>query len=125
MGKRILHGIRGAGLIALLTVALVATAFAHRIPSASDMASDMAIEAYVVAGGDISDICGDPGSDGKATHRDCPACQIVGSAMLPDAPQTIIHVDYIHVATVVAPRESRAVRSVLDPARGMRAPPLA
>lgn len=121
MFKRILHGIRGAGLIALLTVALVATAFAHRIPNSSDIA----IDAYVLAGGDISDICGDPGSDGKATHRDCPACHIIGPAMLPDAPQSIIRVDYIYVATVIAPRESRAVRSVLDPARGMRAPPLA
>lgn len=121
MCKRILHGIRGVGLIALLTVALVATAFAHRIPNPSDIA----IEAYVLAGGDISDICGDLRSDGKATHRDCPACHIFGSAMLPDAQQNIIHVDYVYVATVIAPRENRAVRSVLDPARGMRAPPLA
>jgi hypothetical protein len=36
----ILHGIRGVGLIALLTVALVATAFDHRIPIASDLAID-------------------------------------------------------------------------------------
>lgn len=121
MCKRILHGIRGVGLIALLTVALVATGFAHRIPNASDIA----IEAYVLAGGDISDICGDLGSDGKTTHRDCPACHIVGSAMLPDAPQSVADVNYVYVATVVAPQESRAIRTVLDPARGMRARPLA
>ena len=121
MFKRILHGIRGVGLVALLTVALVATAFAHRMPSASDVA----IEAYILAGGDLSDICGDMGSDGNATHRDCPACHIAASAMVPDAPQSIAEVEYVHVATVVAPQQSRAIRTVRDPARGMRAPPLA
>ncbi|WP_035026157.1 hypothetical protein [Gemmobacter nectariphilus] len=121
MCRRIVHGIHGVGLIALLAFALVATGFAHRVPSASDIA----VEAYVLAGGDISDICGDMGSDGKTTHRDCPACHIVGSTMLPDAPQSLADVNYVFVATVIAPRESRAIRTVLDPARGMRAPPLA
>lgn len=121
MFKRILHGIHGAGLIALLTVALVATAFVHHLPSASDVA----VEAYVLAGGDISDICGDTGTDGKAVHRDCPACHIVGSVTLPDATSGVVDVNYVFVATVIAPRESRAIRTVLDPARGMRAPPLA
>lgn len=45
--------------------------------------------------------------------------------MLPDAPQSLADVNYVFVATVIAPRESRAIRTVLDPARGMRAPPLA
>lgn len=121
MCKRIIHGIRGVGLIALLTVALVAAAFSHRLPRASDIA----IESYVLAGGDISDICGDMGPDGKVSHQDCPACRIVGSAILPDAPLSIAEVNFVFVATVVAPRESRAIRTVLDPARGTRAPPLA
>jgi hypothetical protein len=38
---------------------------------------------------------------------------------------TLRDADLAFVAQVVAPRESRAVRSVLDPARGLRAPPLA
>ena len=121
MSKGILHGIRGAALIALLTVALVATAFAHRLPSPSDIA----IEAYALAGGDISHICGDGGADGKAMHPDCPVCHIVGSVMLPDTSQSVVRVNYVFVATVIVPRESRAIRTVLDPARGMRAPPLA
>lgn len=45
--------------------------------------------------------------------------------MLPDAPQSVADVNYVYVATVVAPQESRAIRTVQDPARGMRAPPLA
>ena len=121
MCRRILHGIPGAGLIALLAIALVATAFMHRFPTAADLA----VEAYVLAGGDMSDICGETGTDGTVTHRDCPACQIVGAALLPDAPHNIIRVNFAYVATVIAPRESRAIRMVRDPALGLRAPPLA
>ncbi|WP_106472571.1 hypothetical protein [Pukyongiella litopenaei] len=104
-----------------MSVALVATAYAHRIPNASDIA----IEAYVLAGGDIANICGDPGSDNTVAHPDCPACRIAGSVLLPDAPQSMTDIDFVFVATVVAPRERRAILTVLDPARGMRAPPLA
>ena len=121
MCKRSVHNIHGAFLIALLTLALVATGFAHRIPGTSDTA----IEAYVAGGGALSELCSDLGADGKEMHADCPVCHIVGSAMLPDAPQSVAAVNYVYVATVVAPRESRAIRTVLDPARGMRAPPLA
>ncbi|MFV0514037.1 MAG: hypothetical protein ACK5MY_10475 [Jhaorihella sp.] len=103
-----------------MSVALVATAFVHRIPSASDIA----VEAYVLAGGDIFNICDDPGSDDKPAHRDCPACRIAGSVLLPDAPQSMADIDFVFVATVVAPRERRAILTVLDPVRAMRAPPL-
>lgn len=45
--------------------------------------------------------------------------------MLPDEPQGVAEANYVYVATVIAPRESRAIRGVRDPARGLRAPPLA
>jgi hypothetical protein len=77
------------------------------------------------AGGDIADLCGDLDGDGLPDHGDCPACQIAGSADLPPTTLTLRDADLAFVAQVVAPRESRAVRSVLDPARGLRAPPLA
>jgi protein-disulfide isomerase len=56
---------------------------------------------------------------------DCPACHIVASADLPDAGLTFHDADLAFVAKIVAPRENRAVRAVLDLARGLRAPPLA
>ncbi|MFV0333928.1 MAG: hypothetical protein ACK5JR_07655 [Tropicimonas sp.] len=125
MRKEILRHIRGhiqgTGLIALLALALVATAFAHRLPNATGLG----IEAYVLAGGDISAICGGGGNDGEAGSRMCPACHVIGSAMLPDTPESLVEANHTFVATVVAPRESRAIRAVRDPARGMRAPPLA
>jgi hypothetical protein len=108
-------------LLAALTVALVATGFAHRMPSSSDAS----LSAYALAGGDIADLCGDLDGDGLPDHADCPACHIAGSADLPPTGHTLRDADLAFVAQVVAPRESRAVRSVLDPARGLRAPPLA
>lgn len=115
------HAFRRLWLIALLSIALVATAFAHKIPTASDLALD----AYVLAGGSMADLCGDGDGDGAMAHRDCQACSIIGTAMLPDAPQAVTRVNYAYVATIVAPRAARAIRTVLDPARAMRAPPLA
>jgi hypothetical protein len=108
-------------LLAVLTVALVATGFAHRLPSTDDAA----LSAYALAGGDIAELCGDLDGDGLPDHGDCPACQIAGGADLPPASPTLRNADLAFVAQVVAPRESRAVRAVLDPARGLRAPPLA
>lgn len=121
MCKRFIHGIRGGALVALLAVALVATAFAQRLPTTSDLT----IEAFALAGGDISDICGEGEVDGQVSHRDCLACHIVGLAKLADAPQNIVEANYVFVAAVIATRESRAIRTVLDPAHGMRSPPLA
>lgn len=108
-------------LMLALIVALVATGFGHRIPSSNDSM----IEAFVLSGGSLADLCADTDGNGLPDHGDCPACHIVASADLPEADLTLRDADLAFVAKVVAPRESRALRMVLDPARGMRAPPLA
>ena len=108
-------------VVAAFAIALTVTGFGHRIPSQADAAE----QAYVLAGGDLADICGDIDGDGLPDHADCPACHIVATADLPASNLTLHDADLAFVAKVVAPRESRAVRVVLDPARGMRAPPLA
>lgn len=108
-------------IIAATTVALVATGFAHRAPSSDDAA----LEAFVLAGGNMADACAGADGDRPSDRGDCPACHIAGGALLPPATPAVHDADLIFVAEVVAPRESRAVRSVLDAARGLRAPPLA
>ena len=113
--------LRHTAILAVLTFALVATGFAHRIPTVQDAF----LQSYVLAGGSLADLCADIDGDGLADHGDCPACHIVASADLPDAGLTFHDADLAFVAKVISPRESRAVRVVLDPARGMRAPPLA
>lgn len=109
-------------LLLVLATALVALGFAHRMP----VIKDAELAAYVQLGGDLADLCGaDMDGDGRADQGDCPACHIVAAAMMPANSLSLHDADLILIATVVAPRESRAVRTVLDPARGMRAPPLA
>jgi hypothetical protein len=110
----------GILLVLILTVATGALGFAHRPPSADHEA----LVAYVLAGGNPADICGDSDGDGLADHG-CPACHLTGSALVPDPAETLYLAEYRYVARVIAPRESRAVRAVLDPALGLRAPPLA
>ncbi len=107
--------------MAVLTLALVATGFAHRVPTVQDAF----LQSYVLAGGSLADLCADIDGDGLPDYGDCPACHIVAAADLPDAGLTFHDADLAFVAKVISPRESRAVRTVLDPARGMRAPPLA
>jgi hypothetical protein len=108
-------------LIAAISVALVATGFSHRSPSLDDTA----LQAFMMSGGDLADLCSDADGDGRGDHLDCPACHISATADLPHTEFGLHDADLIFVAHVVAPRESRAVRIVLDPARGLRAPPLA
>lgn len=104
-------------LVAVLLIALTAVGFAHRMPTAQNISA----EAYVLAGGSLADLCSD--SDGMIAGADCPACHLVGAAALPEPQPAIRDADLIFVAEVVAPRESRALSMVLDPARGLRAPP--
>ncbi|MEZ5796772.1 MAG: hypothetical protein R3D63_04335 [Paracoccaceae bacterium] len=117
----LVHTIQRLFILVAVTVALVATGFGHRMPTENDAA----LQAYVLAGGDLGDLCADTEGDGLPDHGDCPVCHIVATVDLPASNLTLHDADLAFVAEVVAPRESRAVRNVLDPARGMRAPPLA
>ncbi|MFQ6550163.1 hypothetical protein AADZ90_019620 [Aestuariibius sp. 2305UL40-4] len=65
-------------IVCLVAVALAALGGGHRLAAAEDEAR---IAAYVLGGGDFSDICG----DGPA-HQDrgCEACRLVGEALVPE-----------------------------------------
>ena len=82
---RVILSLHRAMLLATLFVALVATGFAHRMPTPQDEALAFAL----ANGASLADICGDSGGD---DHRggECLACQISGSADLPPAAQTLI-----------------------------------
>lgn len=55
---------------------------------------------------------------------DCPVCNSAAGVALSPVTPGVHAADLILLAAVVASRESRAVRGVLDPARGIRSPPL-
>ena len=111
-----------AALLALVTLALVATGFAHRMPSAQDEG----MLAFVLAtGASLADICGDdPGGDtlGKV---DCLACQITGAADLPPAALSLIDLNLAFHAAVIAPRETVALARAQGPAHRPQGPPVA
>lgn len=114
-----------AALFALVTLALVATGFAHRMPSAQDEARDAALAFVLATGASLADICGDdPGGDtlGKV---DCLACQITGAADLPPAIMSLIDLNLAFHAAVIAPRETVALARAQGPAHRPQGPPVA
>ena len=111
----------GLALLSMLVAALVASGAGHRFASADSVALD----AFVLAGGDLADLCDETGGTGMDGQYGCPACHIVGTAEVPK-PALLLHKAALRVgAAVTAPCESRAQRQVLDLAHALRAPPLA
>ncbi|WP_299970499.1 hypothetical protein [uncultured Roseobacter sp.] len=108
-------------LIVSAMIAVIAVGFAHRVahPAASP---DMI--AYLASGGSLSDVCGSGGSDGTAPVA-CEACRISDAAALLTTSggtfvATLPKCDRLRV---IAKRLAEA--RGLDPARLVRAPPLA
>jgi hypothetical protein len=116
-----LTSLHRALLLVALTVALTATAFAHRMPAADDEALAFAIANGVT----LADLCAGDLDGDRQRDVHCMACQIAGSADLPPATPGLIDLELAFVAQLVAPRESRAVVAVLDPAHTPQGPPAA
>jgi hypothetical protein len=109
-------------LVAAITIALVATGFAHRMPTAAE---DEALAYALQNGISLSDLCG--GDLGQSAHPgpDCEACQISGAAQLPPLTGVRIEVELAVHAAVVAPLEVRGAARTSDPAHRPQGPPVA
>lgn len=106
-------------LLAALTVALTATGFAHRVPSPQDGALAFAL----ANGADTSDFCGgSPGTDPDMSGH-CPACQITASGELGRGADRVVALQPAVRGKVVAPRQTIALRRILDPSHGPQGPP--
>ena len=115
------HALHRVALLVALTVALVATGFAHRMPSAEDEALAFALQNGV----SLDEFCGvDPS---KALHggAECQACQITGAADLPPLTGARIDLGLAFHAETVAPREAIAFAQAADPAHLPQGPPVA
>ncbi len=118
---RLVLSFRRVALIAALTVALVATGFAHRIDAPQDDA-----QAFALANGiSLADICGDDLDSGSHAVVDCQACQISGAADLPSLTGARIDLELAFHAAEVAPLEIRAILHAPDPAHRPQGPPVA
>lgn len=113
--------LRGAALGALLVIALGVAGFGHRAP----MQQDATIEAFLLSGFAMADLCGSSGSGDTASPLPCLACTATGPALIPSSPCVVSDADMQFIAAVFAPRARQTVPAVHDPARAPRAPPLA
>ncbi|MDO6485309.1 hypothetical protein [Shimia thalassica] len=102
--------------------AMAASGFAH---SGARPALSAKLEAYVAAGGSLSDICGLGGEQGGGLGQECYACQLIGAALVPRVCHGVplVLTDQTRVLSFVAKRLHQ--RHPLDPARLTRAPPKA
>lgn len=108
-------------LLAVLTLSLVATGFAHRAPGADDMAAAQ----MAVVGASTGDICGELGQARRHAGSLCQACQIVGGADLLLSSGAVLKADLVLLPATPAPRQNRRTARVLDLAQPPQAPPLA
>jgi hypothetical protein len=121
MSAKLIIRLHRGFILLVLAVALTATGFAHRMPTAQDGALAFAL----VNGADAADFCGTlPGKD-RATGMSCPACQITACADLPPLDSALIDIDHAFHTAVIAPREALALHRVLDPAHTPQGPPVA
>ncbi|CAN1572858.1 hypothetical protein MCELHM10_03397 [Paracoccaceae bacterium] len=120
IGKAI-HTLHRALLMVALTVALVATGFAHRMPSTADQSLALAL----ANGATLADLCADGEAGDPHDGPECLACQIAGAADLPPALGDLQQLELVFLATVTAPRESRTPLRVLDPSNAPQGPPTA
>ena len=76
--------------------------------------------AFLMTGGDLSDICGDLGQD---AHPDCQLCHLVAMADLPKPATLLRDADLRLVAEIVLPALTYSARAAHDPARPAQGPP--
>ncbi len=119
---RFLVSLHRAALVAAIAIALVATGFAHRMPTAAE---DGALAFALQNGISSGDLCG--GDPGKSPHpgSECQACQITGAVHLPPLTGVRIDVELAFHAAGIAPLEIRGAARSIDPAHRPQGPPVA
>jgi hypothetical protein len=107
-------------LLALATVALVATGWAHRAPDNSDK-----VLAFMAAtGATPADFCGDVGG-GPVADPLCQACQIAAGADLPTLAGVFLPQKLRPGPAPHGPFHGVAIVRVRDPAHAPQGPPVA
>lgn len=108
-------------VVLLLALTFAVMGFGHRVPSARASA----LEAYVLSGGSLADLCG-ADHDGEDDHhgpQGCPVCHLTGAGLIP-VPVTKAHdIERHFLARIVAPQPRRAQGRAHDPAHPPRGPP--
>lgn len=106
-----------------LTLAVVMLGFGHASSAQSSLDPDLS--AFIAAGGDLSDICGLPGSGDADGRAECQACRIADSAAIVANAASPLCIAEVSTQSRAAIAERVARTRDLDPARLTRAPPQA
>lgn len=107
-------------LLALLTLALVATGWAHRMPDVSDEA----LAFLSATGATAADFCGDVGGGAHADTL-CQACQIAGQVCLPPVAGAVLPLDLRIGTASLRPYHGVVRARVLDLSHAPQGPPVA
>jgi len=107
-----------AWLLPILTLALLAIGFGHRVP----VAGNTGLAAYVAAWGDASDLCA-KGMDGQARGDECPVCHLTAGAALP-TPVAVVRFDPRPLVLRLVSAPARLPVPAHITRHGARAPPV-
>ena len=128
--KTLLHGNMFADARRFLTHALttlavllgmVSLGFGHHLKS-GDVPLDPAVQAFLDAGGLLSDLC-DEGTGDHSDRADCPMCQLAGGLMLPDPAAQSAPIG-LQLSLAMWPQgDAHRVSHHFDAANSSRAPP--
>jgi hypothetical protein len=116
---RPLQSALSALLVLVLALGLGLAGARHHV---GDTDSSAAQVAFLMAGGDLADICGDLGQN---PHPDCPLCHLVAVADMPKPAGLLHDADLRLVAEIVLPALAYSARTAHDPARPSQGPPTA
>lgn len=115
-------------LIVAVALGLGGAGLAHdpaRLAAETGLQDDRAaIAAFLDAGGELSDICGDGPGHGQAAGVLCQACLLAATAHLPPAPADALPADHAAPAETVLPAGAPDTGPRLVAHLGARAPPL-
>jgi hypothetical protein len=120
--RRISAALRGAlVLVTLIAVSVIGLSSAP-IATPRDQTS---MQAFVLAGGDLSQLCANTDDSDHADHQDCPACRLAITEAIATAVPDLVDLGLSPAPRIPVSAEGRVTFRVRDPALGVRGPPLA
>lgn len=122
MACRFVSSFARLAVVFALAIAMASSGFAHRSAS---VPIDEGLLIYVEAGGSLTDLCGDLGSDGAAAGQTCDACRLVDAATVYAVIAGCHTILGAQLAVVLTPPPLFVPLKADDPSRPVRAPPVA
>lgn len=79
MRQNVKHKLFNILVSIVLSLSIASIGFAHRVGT---IAQDQAMQKYILSGGSVWDICGDPSQSGSLAQNQCESCRLVDTTDL-------------------------------------------